>query len=142
MVPEPSDINEQGSEKKSQDQSTDSANTNGNGHAINSTSHEEPELRNTSCDQNGDQMDRDKEGRKKAEERVVWIRCDVYDTGIGIPGTFFHVSSISMNVGSIFCADIKLCFLNLTRQSMLCRICSKNTCKLGRIQLGSMVGQD
>ncbi|KAG6436502.1 hypothetical protein SASPL_101403 [Salvia splendens] len=85
VVPEPSDINEQGSEKKSQDQSTDSANTNGNGHAINSTSHEESELKNTSCDQNGDQMDQDKEGRTKAEERVVWIRCDVYDTGIGIP---------------------------------------------------------
>ncbi|KAG6433200.1 hypothetical protein SASPL_104808 [Salvia splendens] len=84
-VPEPSDINEQGSEKKSQDQPTDSANTNGNGHAINSTSNEESELKNTSCDQNGGQMDQDKEGRTKAEERVVWIRCDVYDTGIGIP---------------------------------------------------------
>ncbi|XP_047940040.1 histidine kinase 5-like [Salvia hispanica] len=85
VVPEPSDVNKQGSEKKSRDQSTLSANTNGNGHADNSPSCEESELNNASCDQNGDQMDQDKESRTKAEERVVWIRCDVYDTGIGIP---------------------------------------------------------
>ena len=85
VVPEPSDVNERGSEKKSRDQSTLSANTNDNGHADNSPSYEEPELNNMSCDQNGDQMDQDKESRTKAEERV---RCDVYDTGIGIPGTF------------------------------------------------------
>ncbi|XP_047976495.1 histidine kinase 5-like [Salvia hispanica] len=82
VVPEPSDVNERGSEKKSRDQSTLSANTNDNGHADNSPSYEEPELNNMSCDQNGDQMDQDKESRTKAEERV---RCDVYDTGIGIP---------------------------------------------------------
>ncbi|KAL1557412.1 histidine kinase 5-like [Salvia divinorum] len=85
VVPETSDVNKEGSEKKSRDQPTLSANTNGNGHGDNSPSCEESELNNTSCDQNGDQMDQDKESRTKAEERVVWIRCDVYDTGIGIP---------------------------------------------------------
>lgn len=30
--------------------------------------------------------DRDKEG-EHTPETTVWIRCDVYDTGIGIPGS-------------------------------------------------------
>ncbi|XP_057766788.1 histidine kinase 5-like [Salvia miltiorrhiza] len=84
VVPEPSNVAEQGSEKNSRDQSTASANTNGHAND-NSASCEEPELNNTPCDQDGDQMDEDKESRTKPEERVVWIRCDVYDTGIGIP---------------------------------------------------------
>lgn len=84
VVPEPSNVPEQGSERNSGDESTASANANGRGDQKENGS----ELNNTPRDQNGDQMDEDKEGRTKAEERVVWIRCDVYDTGIGIPGTF------------------------------------------------------
>lgn len=37
--------------------------------------------------QNRAQMNEEKETRANPEEAVVWIRCDVYDTGIGIPGT-------------------------------------------------------
>lgn len=65
--------------------STSKGDENESGHANKSASCEEPKLNNTT--QNGDAMDEDKEIRTNPEEPVVWIRCDVYDTGIGIPGT-------------------------------------------------------
>lgn len=76
-----------------------------NGHANASEPHEDSEHKNTPFDQNGDRMDEDKEKHASSEERVVWIRCDVYDTGIGIPGnfllsTFVFLSLFSMNVSA------------------------------------------
>ncbi|KAH6831219.1 histidine kinase 5 [Perilla frutescens var. hirtella] len=100
VVPQPSTITKQGSQKISRDQSTVPANTrkdlstpksngdqNESGHDNKSASCEEAKLNDTSCGpvQNGDPMDEDKEIRTNPEEQVVWIRCDVYDTGIGIP---------------------------------------------------------
>ncbi|XP_012847019.1 PREDICTED: histidine kinase 5 [Erythranthe guttata] len=35
--------------------------------------------------ENGVSMDQEKDSHTNSEESVVWIRCDVYDTGIGIP---------------------------------------------------------
>lgn len=86
VVPEPSTITKQRSQKTSQDQSTVSTSKgdkNESGHANKSASCEEPKLNNTT--QNGDAMDEDREILTNPEEPVVWIRCDVYDTGIGIP---------------------------------------------------------
>lgn len=96
VVPEPSTITKQSSQKTSQDQSTVSVHTrkdlpmstskgdrNESEHANKSASCEEPNLNNTA--QNGDAKDEDKEIRTTPEEPVVWIRCDVYGSGIGIP---------------------------------------------------------
>lgn len=38
--------------------------------------------------QNGVLLDKRTENGSHSHETVVWIRCDVKDTGIGIPGTF------------------------------------------------------
>ncbi|KAL7111273.1 hypothetical protein ACP275_05G078200 [Erythranthe tilingii] len=35
--------------------------------------------------ESGVSMDQEKDSHTNSEESVVWIRCDVYDTGIGIP---------------------------------------------------------
>lgn len=39
--------------------------------------------------ENGTSMDGGEENHPHASETTVWICCDVYDTGIGIPGNFF-----------------------------------------------------
>ncbi|KAK4435711.1 Histidine kinase [Sesamum alatum] len=65
VVPEPQSLTKQASQKMSSDQTTDSATTG-------------KEL--LMCP-----MEEDKVNHPDAEEPVVWIRCDVYDTGIGIP---------------------------------------------------------
>ncbi|KAL2236144.1 UNVERIFIED_CONTAM: Histidine kinase 5 [Sesamum indicum] len=98
VVSEPSTMTRQDSETVSQDQSTVSANTrntlsmsqnkadqNGSGHADACGTRENYKLNDVAQIQNGAPMDEDKETHLSPEERVVWIRCDVYDTGIGIP---------------------------------------------------------
>ncbi|KAL0407884.1 UNVERIFIED_CONTAM: Histidine kinase [Sesamum radiatum] len=98
VVSEPSTTTRQGSETVSQDQSTVSAKTrntssmsqnkadqNGSGHADACGTCENYKLNDMAHIQNGAPMDEDKETHPSPEERVVWIRCDVYDTGIGIP---------------------------------------------------------
>ncbi|KAL0312209.1 UNVERIFIED_CONTAM: Histidine kinase [Sesamum radiatum] len=65
VVPAPHSLTKQDSQKMSSDQTSDSATT-------------EKELSMSA-------MEEDKVSRPDAEEPVVWIRCDVYDTGIGIP---------------------------------------------------------
>lgn len=42
-------------------------------------------------------MDEDTEEQREVPEKTVWIRCDVYDTGIGIPGMYLSLSLIIMN---------------------------------------------
>ncbi|KAK4482074.1 hypothetical protein RD792_011572 [Penstemon davidsonii] len=78
VVQGPFNVIKQGSQKHSSDQSTVTeckqdkngiyGNTNGQG----------------TCE-NEAPMEEDKESQSNTEEPVVWIRCDVYDTGIGIP---------------------------------------------------------
>ncbi|KAL0324000.1 UNVERIFIED_CONTAM: Histidine kinase [Sesamum calycinum] len=65
VVPEPHSLTKQDSQKMSSDQTTDSATT---GKELSMSA-----------------MEEDKVSHPDAEEPVVWIRCDVYDTGIGIP---------------------------------------------------------
>ncbi|KAK4389021.1 Histidine kinase [Sesamum angolense] len=65
VVPEPHSLTKQDSQKMSSDQTTDSATT---GKELSIPA-----------------MEEDKVSHPNAEEPVVWIRCDVYDTGIGIP---------------------------------------------------------
>ncbi|KAL0327636.1 UNVERIFIED_CONTAM: Histidine kinase [Sesamum angustifolium] len=98
VVSEPFTTTRQGSETVSQDQSTVSTKTrntssmsqnkadqNGSGHADACGTCENYKLNDMAQIQNGAPMDEDKETHPTPEERVVWIRCDVYDTGIGIP---------------------------------------------------------
>ncbi|KAK4401095.1 Histidine kinase [Sesamum angolense] len=100
VVSEPFTTTRQGSETVSQDQSTVSTKTrntssmsqikadqNGSGHADACGTCENYKLNDMAQIQNGAPMDEDKETHPTPEERVVWIRCDVYDTGIGIPDT-------------------------------------------------------
>ncbi|KAL3619056.1 hypothetical protein CASFOL_036626 [Castilleja foliolosa] len=80
----------QGSHKVSQDQATVLANTTrkeltsvsqGDQNGVNEHGDE-----NGNCENNGAPVAEEKEETNpKNEEQVVWIRCDVYDTGIGIP---------------------------------------------------------
>ncbi|KAI3453974.1 hypothetical protein Pfo_010637 [Paulownia fortunei] len=100
VVPAPSTVVKQGSQKISRDQSTISANTrkdlstsernddqNDSGRVDEYGTCENHKVNNMprSPVQNGAPMDEDKVTNPNPEEQVVWIRCDVYDTGIGIP---------------------------------------------------------
>lgn len=40
----------------------------------------------------------DMDEQSPSDETTVWIRCDVYDTGIGIPGMFYPVIFISNKI--------------------------------------------
>lgn len=46
---------------------------------------------------NGNTMDGDKLEEPQSQETVVWLRCDVYDSGIGIPGAFLSDLSPSLS---------------------------------------------
>lgn len=85
------------------------------------------------------------------EEETVWLQCDVYDTGIGIPGmpcykksSFFIANAIfaDSNVIIFFfqkCMVLMIfVFLNQIRR---CQHCSKNICKSVQIMLENMEGQ-
>lgn len=84
VVPEPFTITKQGSQKLLHDQSTVSSDTEKD--VSNSESKHNNAPRSPA--QSAVHVDQDKETRSNHEETVVWIRCDVYDTGIGIPGIF------------------------------------------------------
>ncbi|KAH6760759.1 histidine kinase 5 [Perilla frutescens var. hirtella] len=101
VVPEPCNLSKQNSWKVSADQSTDSTNTRKDLSMSRSTSDQKGshgcsgeegigdnnELKGTLNDpeKDGTAMEEDKVSHPNAPEPVVWIRCDVYDTGIGIP---------------------------------------------------------
>ncbi|KAL1552587.1 histidine kinase 5-like [Salvia divinorum] len=101
VVPEPPNLSKQKSWKASADQSTDSPNTRKDSSMSRRTgdqrgSHgccegegvdDNNELKNTLNDQDrdGTPMEEDEASHSNTQESVVWIRCDVYDTGIGIP---------------------------------------------------------
>ncbi|KAK6129740.1 hypothetical protein DH2020_036502 [Rehmannia glutinosa] len=82
VVQEPSTIAKQGSQKLDRDTTKElpmsESQDDQNGRDENSTC-ENHKL------SNGAQVEEEKETNRKTEEQVVWIRCDVYDTGIGIP---------------------------------------------------------
>ncbi|KAG8375361.1 hypothetical protein BUALT_Bualt10G0092100 [Buddleja alternifolia] len=101
VVPEPCDVISQDSKNIPSDQSTDSANTSID-MSTSQSKGEEDGIHETmngegSCDNkkhnnipssqtgNGAPIEEDKTDHSNPEEQVVWIRCDVYDTGIGIP---------------------------------------------------------
>ena len=48
----------------------------------------EPKKINTDDSSISAKNNRHEENEPDSHETVVWIRCDVKDTGIGIPGTF------------------------------------------------------
>jgi len=52
---------------------------------------QDPEKCNASAE-NASMADEDAEKKGQPHETRVWLRCDVYDTGIGIPGSikFLH----------------------------------------------------
>ncbi|KAI3468399.1 hypothetical protein Pfo_025062 [Paulownia fortunei] len=101
VVPEPHNVIKQDSQKVSSDQPTDSATT----RKDLSMSQSEGDQKGTygcmdgegTCDnneesnmpngpvRNGAPIEEDKVSHPNTEEPIVWIRCDVYDTGIGIP---------------------------------------------------------
>ncbi|KAL3844313.1 hypothetical protein ACJIZ3_001716 [Penstemon smallii] len=98
VVPEPRKVIKQGSQKFSSDQSANTrknistsqnkqyyndiyGDTDGEGTCENDVRNNVP----NSPVGNEAPMEEDKESQSKPEEPVVWIRCDVYDTGIGIP---------------------------------------------------------
>ncbi|XP_042001770.1 histidine kinase 5-like [Salvia splendens] len=101
VVPEPRNLSKQKSWKASADHSTESPNTRKDSSVSRSTgdqrgSHgccegegidDNNELKNTLDDQDRDgiPMEEDEASHSNMEESVVWICCDVYDTGIGIP---------------------------------------------------------
>ncbi|KAL1532364.1 histidine kinase 5-like [Salvia divinorum] len=101
VVPEPRNFSKQKSWKAPAEQSSDSANTRKNSSMSRNSgdqrgSHgcyegegvgDKNELINTLNDQerDGTQTKEDKARHSNPQESVVWIRCDVYDTGIGIP---------------------------------------------------------
>uniref|UniRef100_A0A6N2KEI0 histidine kinase n=1 Tax=Salix viminalis TaxID=40686 RepID=A0A6N2KEI0_SALVM len=69
---------------------------------------------------NGNTTDGDEGEEPRVPGTTVWLCCDVFDTGIGIPGTeWICLAIITASVYHI----------------------SKNTCKLARIMLENMVGQ-
>lgn len=107
MVEEPSALKQEGlQQKKISDQSTISENIlkedkcissqsscdrkglngqkNGEGPYQNHSLNDEPKT----VVQNGDALQEDEENQPQRHETRVWIRCDVHDTGIGIPGMF------------------------------------------------------
>lgn len=102
IVPAPRNLSKQNSWKVSADQSTDSANIGKDLSTSRSTgdqkgSHgcgdgegigDNDEVKNTLNDpeRDGIPMEEDRVSLPEPQEPVVWIRCDVYDTGIGIPG--------------------------------------------------------
>lgn len=102
VVPAPRNLSKQISWKVSADQSTDSANIGNDLSTSRSTgdqkgSHgcgdgegigDNDEVKNTLNDpeRDGIPMEEDRVSLPEPQEPVVWIRCDVYDTGIGIPG--------------------------------------------------------
>lgn len=110
----------------------------------------------------GYQIDGENRNEPWSHETKVWIRCDVHDTGIGIPGTLtrvslisqcivdqfplptFHVLGICYIIKKSLCATVivHLQFIHLMSQKMPCPIYLRNTCKLVQILLGNMVGQD
>ncbi|PIN03070.1 Sensory transduction histidine kinase [Handroanthus impetiginosus] len=81
VVPDPRNLVEQDSQKFSSDQSSDSVNTRKEGAGDNNELNTMPNgpVRNKAP------IEEDKMTHSSTEEPVVWIRCDVYDTGIGIP---------------------------------------------------------
>ncbi|KAL8536842.1 hypothetical protein ACS0TY_012136 [Phlomoides rotata] len=96
VVPEPtSDVMKQDSLRVSSDESSDSENTRedlsmsrSKGDKKGEDTCDDSEVKNTSNGPEGDKIPME-EGEEShyhiPEERIVWIRCDVYDTGIGIP---------------------------------------------------------
>lgn len=82
VVPEPSNVmkqDSQSSEDLSMSQSKDDK-----------KGEDSSELKDTSNGPERDKIPMGEDGESRdslPEERIVWIRCDVYDTGIGIPGT-------------------------------------------------------
>ncbi|KAK6137146.1 hypothetical protein DH2020_029110 [Rehmannia glutinosa] len=101
VVPEPCNVIKQDSQKVSSDQSTDSAITRKDLSLSQSEGYKKDNYgridEEGACDnnesnnvpngpvRNGAPMEEDKVSHPNTEESVVWIRCDVYDTGIGIP---------------------------------------------------------
>lgn len=82
VVPEPRNLSKQKSWKASADQSAHSANTRKDlGEVICDNSEVKKMLNDPDRDETP--MEEDK---ADPQEQLVWIRCDVYDTGIGIPG--------------------------------------------------------
>lgn len=45
---------------------------------------------------NGNTMDGEKKEEPQLPETTVWLRCDVYDTGIGIPGILLMCLTLSV----------------------------------------------
>ncbi|KAK6158727.1 hypothetical protein DH2020_006041 [Rehmannia glutinosa] len=101
VAPEPCNVIKQDSQKVSSDQSTDSAITRKDLSLSQSEGYKKDNYgridEEGACDnnesnnvpngpvRNGAPMEEDKVSHPNTEESVVWIRCDVYDTGIGIP---------------------------------------------------------
>lgn len=82
VVPEPRNLSKQKSWKVSADQSAGSANTRKDSGEVICDDTEVKKLLDDP-QRDGTPMEEDK---ANLQEQVVWIRCDVYDTGIGIPG--------------------------------------------------------
>lgn len=92
VVPEPRNLSKQKSLKVSADQSAGSTNTRKDSGEVVCDNNEVKNLLNDP-QRDGTPMEEDK---TDPHEQVVWIRCDVHDTGIGIPGICSN-SRFSMN---------------------------------------------
>lgn len=81
-------------------------------------------------------MDADQE--EEPQTTTVWLRCDVYDTGIGIPGNALN-DSLYMKSISLFLI-VFFCFFMF--QKMLYLLCLKDTCKSVLIMLENTEARD
>ncbi|KAK6116963.1 hypothetical protein DH2020_049338 [Rehmannia glutinosa] len=97
VVQEPSTIAKQGSQKLDRDTTKElpmsESQDDQNGRDENSTC-ENHKL------SNGAQVEEEKETNRKTEEQVVWIRCDVYDTGLEYPNAIPTLFKKYMQVGA------------------------------------------
>lgn len=57
---------------------------------------------NENHDEGGEPPSKDEERHTVTSPTTVWIRCDVYDTGIGIPGKPLYFFSYSLNCFTAF----------------------------------------